>query len=249
MKYRIVCLASAAAILATGCGKIDRRLEYLQARSDEQAGRLSRLEKNQEQLRTELEALRQAKAAPLAAEVEKLLTNRVAEFVASEVKSEFKEQVGTRQEIEEMLRTVAREQVGTQQNRDRGNRGGPPRQDWAQRRTQWEEQQWQTLTKDLNLTEAQTEQMKAASQALRKSIQDKVAEIRDQGLNAEKLREIGEQLKAQYETQVSGILNAEQLESYRKRPNSMLRVLDFSLQAARLLQQPAPAAPSPAPNP
>jgi hypothetical protein len=248
MRGSTVCLTSLAVILAAGCGKVERRLEYLQARSDEQASRLIRLEKNQEKLDAELDALRQAKAAPLAVEVEKLLTNRVAEFVASEVKAEFKEQVGSRQEIEEMLRTVAREQAGSVQNRDRGNRGGPARQDWAQRRTQWEEQQWQSMAKDLNLTDTQTEQMKAANQTLRKAIQDKVAEARDQGFNADKLREIGEQLKAQHETQVSGILNAEQMEAYRKRPNTVLRMLDFSLQAARLLQQPA-AAPGPAPNP
>lgn len=254
MKIRVLLAMSlsCAIPLLTGCGS--KVAEEALRANKELTARVARLEQSEQQLKREVEAMRLEQTATL----EKKATEAMGSRVAALVDEKIEERLGSHDELQNVVKAVIRDEMAAfesrqSQNRERGQRDPARRQEWEQRRTQWEQERWQTLSKDLNLTDEQVTKMKAASQAMREQIQKGFSQIREQGFDWEKVRQGTEQLKTQYEGELSKILTPEQLEAYRKRPDSMMRMMDFSSsQSGRRSPPPdnapdAPDVPPPAP--
>ena len=77
--------------------------------------------------------------------------------------------------------------------------------------------------------------MREASDAVRDQIRQGFEAMRERPgeFNMEQARQQGEQLRQQYEAALGSVLSAEQLEAYRQRPDSMLRMMSGMLDGGR----------------
>ena len=97
-----------------------------------------------------------------------------------------------------------------------------------ERRAQWENERWNGLQKDLNLTDDQRQQLQLASSNVRQIIRDTLDKMRANGQDPDPaaIKLATERLRNEYAATLALILSPEQIEDYRKQPANMLRMMD-----------------------
>ena len=224
------------AVLMAGCG--GERISELERQSKRNEERLVRLEGMQKEILDSIEASRREAAASLEKRVEELVAKKFDERIQGEIVKKIDEKMGGGQQLQAVIKTAVDSAIAqneAQKEAAEEARNEERRQQWEQRRQESENRRWTTLQQDLKLNDAQLAKMREASDAVRDQIRQGFEAMRERPgeFNMEQARQQGEQLRQQYEAALGSVLSAEQLEAYRQRPDSMLRMMSGMLDGGR----------------
>ena len=226
LQWVVVCVGGAA--LAAGCGQVGERIETLTRQNDEQSAMIAELTKAQQTMRLEVDALRREQAASMENRVEALVkdvTARVEQQLATATnlpttgtdRSIIRETVQAELAATEARKKAAEEAKAAEEQKQRD-----------ERRAQWENDRWNSLQKDLNLSDDQRQQFQLASSNVRQVIRDTMDKMRASGQDPDPaaIKLASERLRNEYTATLSQILTPEQIDAYRKQPNNMLHMMD-----------------------
>ena len=232
MKMSLWLMCAVMAALGTGCGGEKLAEVSRQAKRNEE--RLDRLEKMQQEILAAIEASRKESAAALDKQVADLVSKKFDERIQGDIAKVIDQKMGGGAPLQAVVQTVVNSAIADSDAKKKAEaeaREAERRQEWEQRRQEFENRRWADLQKEIGLNEQQTAKMREASQAVRDTIRQAFEGMREQpgGFNMDQARQQGEQLRQQYEAALSSILTPQQLEAYKKRPDSMLRMMSNML--------------------
>ena len=205
--------------------------EELAAREEMRAA-VVKLERRVSDLQAELETLKNQRSTDLRAAVQDVLRAELDTMIETTILARVEARLGEKAGVDQLVRDTVKETLAAYERQKEAEEAAAReqrRQEWEQRRAQFEEERWTRLAQDLKLTEAQKEQMRAANQSIREAIEAIWAQLRESNERPDTnmIRQRAVELKAQYEAMLSQILTPEQLAAYREqRPFNLLRMLD-----------------------
>lgn len=205
--------------------------EELAAREEMRAA-VVKLERRVSDLQAELETLKNQRSTDLRAAVQDVLRAELDTMIETTVLARVEARLGDKAGVDQLVRDTVKETLAAYERQREAEEAAAReqrRQEWEQRRAQFEEERWTRLAQDLKLTEVQKEQMRAANQSIREAIEAIWAQLRESNERPDMnmIRQRAAELKAQYEAMLSQILTPEQLAAYRdQRSFNLLRMLD-----------------------
>lgn len=234
MRFAGVC-AAAASVLLAGCGGGESPEAF--AAREEIRAQVAKMARAVEDLRGEIETMRAAQSTSLKATVQDMLRSELDGMIATTVQARVEAKIGDRADIDKIFRESVADafvQYEAQKKAAEEARREEQRLAWEKARAQQEEQRWTQVAKDFSLNEAQKEQLRGASQAIRQEFEAVMSELRASGQppDMEVMKKRAAELKTAYEATLAQTLTAEQLEPFRKQDMS-LRMLDGVAQGNR----------------
>jgi len=201
------------------------------AEREELRAAAAKLERRINELQAEIETMRAERTTELKATVQDMLRAELDAMIQTTVAARVEAKLGDKAQVDQLVRNTVMETlaaVEAQKRAEEEARREQERLEREQRRAQFEEERWNRTAQELKLNEAQKEQMRALTQAIRGEIDALMTQFRESGQmpDPNTIRQTAQELKTKYETALAQILTPEQISAFRNQPFNLLRMLD-----------------------
>lgn len=218
--------------LGAGCTEVSEEVGTLRRRNDEQGKVISQLVQEMEELRLKVDGYERRQEAMLAAAADTVITQRFGANIAAAVNEQVARQIRAQEGLDRMIQDRVVAEIAAADARREAERlvaDQARAEEREERRRTFMDQRWARLSEELSLNETQTAGLRAASDAMREEMRTAMEGLRETGgAGPAEFQQQAEALRAKYEAQLSQVLTPEQLEAYRNRPDSILRMMGFA---------------------
>jgi hypothetical protein len=218
--------------LAAGCSETAEEVSSLRRRNEEQGKVISQLVQEMEELRLKVEGYERRQEALLTAAADTVITQRFGANIAQAVNEQVARQLRAQEGLDRIIQDRVVAEITAAEARREAERLAAEQartEEREERRRTFMDQRWTRLAEDLGLNESQTAGLRAASDAMREEMRVAMDALREMGgAGPEEFRQQAETLRSKYEAQLGQVLTPEQLDAYRNRPDSILRMMGFA---------------------